>query len=66
VRRAARGRILLAAALFALAYVLVEAGWMRAAVFLPGAVMGWLRERSGGLLAPPAFHWLANLAWAWA
>jgi hypothetical protein len=27
-----------------------------------GIVLGWLRERSGGLLAPTLFHWLANLA----
>ena len=59
-------RILFTAALFALAHVVVEAGWIRAAVFLPGVVMGWLRERTGGLLAPAGFHWLANLTWAWA
>jgi membrane protease YdiL (CAAX protease family) len=59
-------RILLTAALFALAHVVVDAGWIRAAVFFPGVVMSWLRERTGGLLAPAGFHWLANLAWAWA
>ena len=59
-------RILFTAALFALAHVVVEAGWIRAAVFFPGVVMSWLRERTGGLLAPAGFHWLANLAWAWA
>ncbi|MCP4657930.1 MAG: CPBP family intramembrane metalloprotease [bacterium] len=55
------GSILLAALLFALAHLLVEPGWLRAAVFFPGLVMGWLRERSGGLLAPALFHWLSNL-----
>ena len=59
-------RILFTAGLFALAHVVVEAGWIRVAVFLPGVVMGWLRERTGGLLAPAGFHWLANLTWAWA
>jgi len=59
-------RILFTAALFALAHVVVEAGWIRVAVFLPGVVMGWLREKTGGLLAPAGFHWLANLTWAWA
>jgi membrane protease YdiL (CAAX protease family) len=58
-------RVVYTAALFALAHVVVEAGWIRAAVFFPGIVMGWLRERTGGLLAPAGFHWLANLAWAW-
>ena len=56
--------VILAASLFALAHVLVEPRWWRAAVFFPGLVMGWLRERSGGLAAPAGFHWLANLAWA--
>lgn len=59
-------RILFTAALFALAHVVVDAGWIRAAVFFPGAVMGWLREKTGSLLAPAGFHWLANLTWAWA
>jgi membrane protease YdiL (CAAX protease family) len=55
------GSILVAALVFALAHLLVEPGWLRAAVFFPGLVMGWLRERSGGLLAPALFHWLSNL-----
>jgi membrane protease YdiL (CAAX protease family) len=58
-------RILFGAALFALAHVVVETGWIRVAVFLPGVVMGWLREKTGGLLAPAGFHWLANLTWGW-
>jgi hypothetical protein len=61
-RWAAWPSIALAAGLFAAAHLLVEPGWMRAAVFVPGLVLGWLRERSGGLLAPTLFHWLANLA----
>jgi membrane protease YdiL (CAAX protease family) len=55
--------IALTSLLFALAHVLVAPGWIRAAVFFPGLVLGWLRERSGGLLAPIGFHWLANVAW---
>jgi hypothetical protein len=51
------------AALFAMAHLAVEPGWLRAAVFFPGLAMGWLRERSGGLIAPVGFHWLANLLW---
>jgi len=57
--------IVLTAALFALAHVLVEASWLRAAVFFPGLVMGWLRERSGGMAASAGFHWLANLSSLW-
>ncbi len=55
--------IVLTSVLFAAAHLLVEPGWLRAAVFLPGLVMSWLRARSGGLLAPAGFHWLANLLW---
>jgi len=54
---------LLTAFLFALGHVLIAPGWLRAAVFLPGLVMSWLRERSGGLLAPAGFHLLSNLFW---
>jgi membrane protease YdiL (CAAX protease family) len=57
----ASGSILLTAFLFTLAHLLVEPGWMRLAVFFPGVLMGWLRERSGGLLAPTLFHLLSNL-----
>ncbi len=57
--------IVLTAGLFALAHVLVEASWLRAAVFFPGLVMGWLRERSGGMAASAGFHWLANLSSLW-
>ncbi len=65
--RGIRNSIVLAAAgsaLFAAAHVLVEPTWIRAAVFVPGLLMGWLRERTGGLLAPTGFHWLANAVWS--
>ena len=57
--------IVLTAALFALAHLLVEASWLRAAVFFPGLVMGWLRERSEGMAASAGFHWLANFSSLW-
>jgi len=53
--------ICLTALLFAVAHLIVSPSWMRVAVFFPGLVMGWLRERTGGLFAPTGFHWLANL-----
>jgi membrane protease YdiL (CAAX protease family) len=55
--------VVLTAALFATAHVLVRADPISAAVFFPGLVMSWLRERSGGLLAPAGFHLGANLLW---
>jgi membrane protease YdiL (CAAX protease family) len=62
-RTAAIGAIIGSAFLFALAHLLVEPAWLRAAVFFPGLLLGWLRERSKGLLAPAGFHWLSNLLW---
>jgi membrane protease YdiL (CAAX protease family) len=54
-------RIVATAALFTASHLVVESGWMRLLVFVPGLVTSWLRERSGGLLAPAGFHWLSNL-----
>ena len=55
--------IVLTAFLFAVAHLVVAPDLISAAVFLPGMVMGWLRYRTGGLLAPAGFHWLANMLW---
>lgn len=56
-----RSAIVLTALLFTLAHLVVAPSWVRAGVLLPGLVMSWLRERSGGLLAPTSFHWISNL-----
>ena len=61
--------VLAGAVLFAAAHLIARPGWpggagwtwAPAAVFFPGLVLRWLRERTGGLLAPAGFHWLANL-----
>jgi membrane protease YdiL (CAAX protease family) len=53
--------IVLGAALFALAHVIVLPSWWRMTIFFPGCVMGWLRVHSQGLLVPTLFHWSANL-----
>jgi membrane protease YdiL (CAAX protease family) len=55
--------VLFTAMLFAAAHLVVLPDPGRAAVFFPGLVMSWLRERSGGLLAPAGFHLVANLLW---
>jgi len=54
-------RVVATATLFMTAHLVVEPDWMRLLVFVPGLVSGWLRERSGGLLAPAGFHWLSNM-----
>lgn len=46
--------------LFALGH-LAQPAWWRLAVMFPALVMGWLRERTGGLFAPIVFHAAANL-----
>jgi len=65
-RSARRARHLAAAAsavLFALAHVLFFRSAVMSAVVVPALVMGWLRMRSGGVVAPILFHWLVNLAY---
>jgi len=47
-------------ALFALGHLVVLEPW-RMATFLPGLLFGWVRERTGGLVAPVVVHALSNL-----
>lgn len=65
-----RGRLLgapvgpalwLTALLFALGHVLVDLDPRRMAVFFPGLLFGWLRARTGSLLAGVLYHALCNL-----
>lgn len=48
-------------ALFAIGHLATTPHPARLLVFFPGLLMGWLRERTGGLLAPIVFHGLSNL-----
>ena len=52
--------IVISAALFALAHVVVQGQIISVLTFLPGLVLGWLFLRSGSLLAPILFHGFAN------
>lgn len=47
--------------LFAVGHLATTPHPARLLVFFPGLLMGWLRERTGGLLAPVVFHGLSNL-----
>lgn len=49
------------AGLFALCHVAVQGNLAVAAVFFPGLLFGWLRARTGSLLAGTLFHALCNL-----
>ena len=55
----------LTSALFALGHLLVPVGGAiiasRAAVFFPSLIFGWMRERSGSIIAPTIFHACANM-----
>ena len=53
--------ILVSAFLFALAHVAVYLDPLRMAVLFPGLLFGWLRAKTGTLLAPILSHGTANL-----
>jgi len=55
--------IVLAAACFALAHIVVQGRLTAVLTFLPGLVLGWLFIRTGSLLAPILFHGLANICY---
>ncbi|UCG59176.1 MAG: CPBP family intramembrane metalloprotease [Phycisphaerales bacterium] len=52
--------ILLSAACFAIAHVVVQGQMVSAVTFLPGLILAWLFIRTKSLLAPILFHGLAN------
>jgi membrane protease YdiL (CAAX protease family) len=58
-----RAVILVSAACFALAHVVVQGRITSALVFLPGLVLAWLFARTRCLLAPILFHGLANVSY---
>ena len=53
--------IVVTAFLFALAHVAVDLDPTRMAVFFPGLLFGWLRARTGTLIAPILSHGCANV-----
>ena len=52
--------IVLSAACFAVAHIIIQGRITLALTFLPGLVLGWLFIRTKSLLAPILFHGLAN------
>jgi len=53
--------IIISAACFATAHVVIQGEIVSVLTFLPGLVLGWLFVRTGSLLAPILFHGLANV-----
>ena len=46
--------------LFTLGHLLVSAQWWQPFIFFPALIFGWLRARTGNILAGTIFHGLAN------
>lgn len=51
--------------LFAFSHTLITFQWWHFAIFFPSLVFGWLREKTGGLVAPILFHTASNLLVHW-
>lgn len=52
---------ILATLLFAFGHSLVSPQWWHFATFFPGLVFGWMRQRTGGIVAGALFHAWANV-----
>lgn len=52
---------LLACVFFAFGHSLVEPQWWHFAIFFPSLVFGWMRARTGGIVAGALFHAWANI-----
>ncbi|MBI3540840.1 MAG: CPBP family intramembrane metalloprotease [Deltaproteobacteria bacterium] len=55
----------IASLLFAFSHSVIALQWWHFAIFFPALVFGWLREKTGGLVAPILFHALSNVAVFW-
>ncbi|KPK76921.1 MAG: hypothetical protein AMJ79_04945, partial [Phycisphaerae bacterium SM23_30] len=56
--------VIISAAAFALAHVILTNNALSILIFFPGVVLGWLFLRTRSLLAPILFHALANIGYA--
>lgn len=55
----------LTALIFAFAHSVITYRWWHFAIFFPALVFGYLRERTGGIIAPTLFHASSNIVMAW-
>jgi membrane protease YdiL (CAAX protease family) len=53
--------VVISAACFATAHIIIQGQMISALIFLPGLILGWLFIRTKSLLAPILFHGLANV-----
>jgi membrane protease YdiL (CAAX protease family) len=56
---------LLTAIIFAFAHTIITYKWWHFAIFFPALVFGYLRERTGLIIAPTLFHAASNLLMSW-
>ena len=55
--------ILVSAVLFTAGHLIIEISPIRMAVFFPALVFGWLRDRTGSIIAPALFHGISNVTY---
>ena len=56
---------LLTAIIFAFAHTLITYKWWHFSIFFPALVFGYLRERTGLVIAPTLFHAASNILMNW-
>lgn len=56
---------LVTAVVFAFAHSILIYQWWHFAIFFPALVFGWLRERTGLVIAPTLFHAACNIMMEW-
>jgi len=56
---------LLTAIIFAFAHTVITYKWWHFSIFFPALVFGYLRERTGDVIAPTLFHAASNLLMNW-
>ncbi|MBI2500959.1 MAG: CPBP family intramembrane metalloprotease [Deltaproteobacteria bacterium] len=57
--------IVVTSLLFAFSHSVIQLAWWHFAIFFPGLVFGWLREKTGAITASVLFHTISNLLVAW-
>ncbi len=56
---------LLTAVIFAFAHTFITYKWWHFSILFPALVFGYLRERTGSIIAPTLFHAASNLVMSW-
>ena len=52
--------LIVPSAIFAAGHSVVEIQWWHFATFFPGLVFGWMRAKTGDVMAGAFFHWWCN------